>query len=54
MRIRYLLLHAYGTGGTIRTVINQANSMVAVGHDVQLVSVLRRRDEPAVRRPARA
>ncbi|MDA8368718.1 MAG: glycosyltransferase family 4 protein [Nocardiopsaceae bacterium] len=47
MRIRYLLLHAYGTGGTIRTVINQANSMVAVGHDVQLVSVLRRRDEPA-------
>jgi glycosyltransferase involved in cell wall biosynthesis len=46
MRIRYLLLHAYGTGGTIRTVFNQANSMRAAGHDVELISVLRRRDEP--------
>lgn len=45
MRIRYLLLHAYGTGGTTRTVFNQANSMVAAGHDVELVSVLRRRDD---------
>jgi hypothetical protein len=44
MRIRYLLLHAYGTGGTTRTVFNQANSMVAAGHEVELVSVLRRRD----------
>ncbi|NGO13741.1 glycosyltransferase family 4 protein [Streptomyces sp. HC44] len=46
MRIRYLLLHAYGTGGTIRTVFNQANSMRAAGHDVELISVLRRRDRP--------
>jgi glycosyltransferase involved in cell wall biosynthesis len=44
--IRYLLLHAFGTGGTIRTVINQANALTAAGHDVELVSVLRRRDEP--------
>lgn len=46
MRIRYLLLHAYGTGGTIRTVFNQANAMAAAGHDVEVVSALRRRDAP--------
>ncbi|UCM86984.1 glycosyltransferase family 4 protein [Streptomyces marincola] len=46
MKIRYLLLHAYGMGGTIRTVITQANAMAAAGHDVELVSVVRRRDRP--------
>ncbi|WP_049580048.1 glycosyltransferase family 4 protein [Streptomyces sp. SBT349] len=46
MKIRYLLLHAYGMGGTIRTVITQANAMAAAGHDVELVSVLRRKDAP--------
>ncbi|KPI10522.1 glycosyl transferase group 1 [Actinobacteria bacterium OK074] len=44
-KIRYLLLHAYGRGGTIRTVMNQANSLVAAGWDVELVSALRRRDD---------
>lgn len=43
-RIRYLLLHAYGRGGTIRTVFNQANSLVAAGWDVEIVSAVRRRD----------
>lgn len=46
MKIRYLLLHAYGTGGTIRTVFNQASSMAAAGHRVEIVSVLRRRTTP--------
>ncbi|MBB2913291.1 glycosyltransferase involved in cell wall biosynthesis [Streptosporangium becharense] len=46
MRIRYLLLHAYGMGGTIRTVVNQANAMAAAGHRVEIVSVVRRRDRP--------
>ncbi|GAB2837329.1 glycosyltransferase family 4 protein [Streptomyces daliensis] len=46
MKIRYLLLHAYGTGGTIRTVFNQAGSMAAAGHDVEIVSVLRRGTTP--------
>ena len=46
MRIRYVLLHAFGTGGTIRTVINQANTLVAAGHDIELVSLLRHKDEP--------
>ncbi|MEV1023728.1 glycosyltransferase family 4 protein [Streptomyces sp. NPDC050264] len=45
-RIRYLLLHAYGRGGTIRTVFNQANSLVAAGWDVEIVSAVRRRDAP--------
>ncbi|MCA2224089.1 glycosyltransferase family 4 protein [Nonomuraea aurantiaca] len=46
MKIRYLLLHAYGQGGTIRTVINQANAMVALGHEVEIASAVRRRDKP--------
>ncbi|UBU10229.1 glycosyltransferase family 4 protein [Nonomuraea gerenzanensis] len=46
MKIRYMLLHAYGMGGTIRTVVNQANAMAAAGHDVEIVSVVRRRNEP--------
>ena len=46
MKIRYLLLHAYGMGGTIRTVFTQANAMAAAGHEVQVVSVVRRADQP--------
>ncbi|MFF0725568.1 glycosyltransferase family 4 protein [Streptomyces sp. NPDC004134] len=46
MKIRYLLLNAYGKGGTIRTVFNQAGSMAAAGHDVEVISVLRRRESP--------
>ncbi|MFI6324744.1 glycosyltransferase family 4 protein [Nonomuraea sp. NPDC050556] len=44
--IRYLLLHAYGMGGTIRTVLNQAGAMAALGHQVEVVSVVRRRTHP--------
>ncbi|MDF2705476.1 MAG: UDP-glucose--polyglycerol phosphate glucosyltransferase [Nonomuraea muscovyensis] len=46
MKIRYLLLHAYGVGGTIRTVFNQAGAMAALGHEVEIVSVVRRRNTP--------
>ncbi|MEU4571125.1 glycosyltransferase family 4 protein [Nonomuraea sp. ATR24] len=45
MKIRYLMLHAYGMGGTIRTVINQANAMAEYGHDVEIISVVRRREK---------
>ncbi|GAA0407426.1 hypothetical protein GCM10009530_69600 [Microbispora corallina] len=45
MTVRYLLMNAYSVGGTIRTVINQANAMAAAGHDVDLVSVFRTRQE---------
>jgi glycosyltransferase involved in cell wall biosynthesis len=46
VKIRYMLLHAYGMGGTIRTVVNQAHAMVAAGHEVEIVSVVRRRTKP--------
>ncbi|MBG0827002.1 glycosyltransferase family 4 protein [Planomonospora sp. ID67723] len=46
MKIRYMLLHAYGMGGTIRTVINQAGAMAEAGHDVEIISVVRRRRQP--------
>jgi glycosyltransferase involved in cell wall biosynthesis len=46
VKIRYLMLHVYGMGGTIRTVINQANAMAAAGHEIELVSLVRRRDTP--------
>jgi glycosyltransferase involved in cell wall biosynthesis len=44
--VRYLLLHAYGMGGTIRTVFTQAAELARLGHRVEIVSVVRRRDEP--------
>ncbi|HEU4346657.1 MAG TPA: glycosyltransferase family 4 protein, partial [Actinoplanes sp.] len=46
MKIRYVLHNAYVTGGTIRTVINQANALCA-DHDVELASVYRSRATPA-------
>ncbi len=46
MKLRYLIMNAYGVGGTIRTVINQANVMAAADHDVELVSVFQTRDRP--------
>ncbi|MBB5077459.1 glycosyltransferase family 4 protein [Nonomuraea endophytica] len=46
MKVRYLLLHAYGMGGTVRTVLGQAGALARLGHEVEVVSVVRRRDEP--------
>ncbi|POM25313.1 putative poly(glycerol-phosphate) alpha-glucosyltransferase [Actinomadura rubteroloni] len=46
MKITYVLTWAYGMGGTIRTVISQANAMAREGHDVEIVSVLQGSDEP--------
>lgn len=46
MKIRYLLLTAYGMGGTVRTVLNQAGALAAAGHDVEVVGVLRQRRTP--------
>lgn len=42
--VYFLLLHAYGMGGTIRTTMNTANYLAAHGWRVEILSVLRRRD----------
>jgi glycosyltransferase involved in cell wall biosynthesis len=45
MTIRFLIADAYSVGGTIRTTFNTAAEL-ARRHDVEVVSVYRRRDEP--------
>ena len=46
VRIRYVLFNAYAMGGTVRTVINQANALCA-DHDVEIASVYRHTDQPS-------
>jgi glycosyltransferase involved in cell wall biosynthesis len=41
--VRILLLHAYGLGGTVRTSFNLAEGLSG---DVELISLMRRRDRP--------
>ncbi|MFE3451710.1 glycosyltransferase family 4 protein [Nonomuraea sp. NPDC059194] len=45
-QIRILLLHAYGMGGTIRTVFNLASYLASTGRDVEIVSILKEAEEP--------
>ena len=45
LQIRFLIMHAYGMGGTIRTVLNVAGAL-AEHHDVEVTSVVRRRAKP--------
>ncbi len=44
-KVRILLLHAYGLGGTVRTSFNLAEGLAA-GREVELVSLMRRREAP--------
>ncbi|GHF35585.1 hypothetical protein GCM10010359_42760 [Streptomyces morookaense] len=50
MRISFLLHNAYTFGGTIRSTFNLAAAL-AVHHDVEIVSVLRYRETPAMGAP---
>ncbi|MDP9392822.1 MAG: glycosyltransferase family 4 protein [Actinomycetota bacterium] len=43
MRIHLLIENAYASGGTVRTTFNTAGALAARGHDVEIVSVHRRR-----------
>ncbi|MEV7232838.1 glycosyltransferase [Streptomyces sp. NPDC051020] len=51
MHISFLLHNAYGVGGTIRTTFNLAGAL-AEHHDLEIVSVFRHRDTPALGAPA--
>jgi hypothetical protein len=43
--VRFVLAHAWGMGGTIRTTLTMARHL-ASSRDVEVISVIRRRDEP--------
>ncbi|GAA3467800.1 glycosyltransferase family 4 protein [Nonomuraea roseola] len=45
-RVHILLLHAYGMGGTIRTVFNLAGYLASTGREVEIVSILKEAEEP--------
>ncbi|MET8472228.1 glycosyltransferase [Streptomyces sp. NPDC006422] len=49
MKIGFLLFNAYGIGGTIRSTMNLAGALAAAGHEVDIVSVVRSREQPALK-----
>ena len=48
MKIRFLLMNAFAVGGTIRTTFTTSGELAKLGHDVEIMSVFRRRAEIAL------
>ena len=48
MKIRFLLMNAFAVGGTIRTTFTTSGELVKLGHEVEIMSVFRRRAEVAL------
>jgi glycosyltransferase involved in cell wall biosynthesis len=46
MKVLFLITDGFGIGGTIRTTFNLAGALADRGHDVEVLSTLRRRDVP--------
>jgi glycosyltransferase involved in cell wall biosynthesis len=46
MKVLFLLNDGFGIGGTIKTTFNLGAALAARGHDVEVLSTLRRRDVP--------
>lgn len=46
MKVSFFLLTVDGMGGTERSVVSQANALAAHGHEVTIISVIRRGDVP--------
>ncbi|MET0423944.1 MAG: glycosyltransferase family 4 protein [Actinoplanes sp.] len=46
MKVLFLINDAFGIGGTIKTTMNLGAALAARGHDVEVLSTLRRKDVP--------
>ncbi len=46
MRVLFLINDAFGIGGTIKTTFNLGGALAARGHEVEVLSTVRRRDVP--------
>jgi glycosyltransferase involved in cell wall biosynthesis len=50
VRVRFLLMNAFSVGGTVRTTLNTAAALSRY-HDVEVVSIYQRADQPAIPHP---
>ena len=51
MKIRFLLMNAYAPGGTVTTTFAMAGALAAKKHDVEIISVYRRRRSDPLKSP---
>lgn len=47
VKVRFLLGHAHGRGGAVRTTLNTASALAERGHDVEILSLLKGRPDPS-------